>query len=204
MCFHTQQTADAVTLAKRFKVKVPDNKAISSDHYISFNYPLTPVIASNNMEQIQLFHWGLIPGWSKDNEIRKFTLNAKIETLKEKPSFKYSINNRCMILVNSFMEWQWLDAKGKNKQKYLIGMPDDEPFAIAGIWNNWLDKSTGEVIDTYTMITTEANELMSTIHNTTHRMPVILSKENEMLWMEGEEISVFVRCNPELKAVPID
>ena len=204
MCFHTQQTADAVKLAKRFKVKVPDNKAISSDHIISFSYPETPIIINEDSEHIRMFHWGLIPGWSKDMEIRKFTLNAKIETLTEKPSFKYCINNRCLILATGFMEWQWLDAKGKQKQKYLITLPDNEPFAMAGLWNSWLDKSTGEVIDTYTMITTEANELMSRIHNTKKRMPVILNSTNEKDWLNGSNITTFVKCAIDLKAEAID
>ena len=204
MCFHTQQTANAVKLSARFHAKVRENAVVSSDHFISFNYPYTPVIIHTDPAQIQLFHWGLIPSWSNNRDVQKFTLNAKIETLKEKPSFKYSINNRCLILATGFMEWQWLDPKGKQKQKYLISTPDHEPFAMAGLWNSWLDKPTGEIVDTYTMVTTEANELMSRIHNTKKRMPVILNRANEQEWLNGQPLESFAKCEVELLALAID
>ena len=203
MCFHTKQTADAVKLSKRFRTKVPANTDITSDHIVSFMHPSTPVILNADHTEIQMFHWGLIPGWSKDRDIQKFTLNAKIETLPEKPSFKYSLQNRCLILATGFMEWQWLDAKGKQKQQYLISLPNQEPFAMAGLWNSWLDKTTGEIVDTYTMITTEANKLMSEIHNTKKRMPVILTSENENEWLSGKEIASFAKCDIELVAEKI-
>ncbi len=203
MCFHTKQTADAVKLSKRFRTKVPANTDITSDHIVSFTHPSTPVILNSDPTEIQMFHWGLIPGWSKDRDIQKFTLNAKIETLPEKPSFKYSLQNRCLILATGFMEWQWLDAKGKQKQQYLISLPDHEPFAMAGLWNSWLDKTTGEIVDTYTMITTEANKLMSEIHNTKKRMPVILTSKNENEWLSGKEITSFAKCDIELVAEKI-
>ena len=115
-------------------------------------------------------------------------MNAKIETINEKPSFRQSVNNRCLILVDGFYEWQWLDEKGKKKQRYLLALPKDELFCLAGIWNIWVDKSTGEIINTYTILTTEANELMAKIHNSKKRMPVIVNKENEENWLKGLEI----------------
>lgn len=204
MCFHTKQTADAVKLSQRFHTSIPENIEVTSNHFISFTHPLTPVIFNKNPNKIQLFHWGLIPSWSKDKDIQKFTLNAKIETLSDKPSFKNSITSRCLILATGFMEWQWLDPKGKHKQKYLISIPNEEPFAMAGLWNTWLDKTTGELVDTYTMITTEANELMSRIHNIKKRMPVILTPENEQDWLKGKDIADFKKCDINLIAEAID
>ena len=204
MCFHTKQTADAVKLSQRFSTAIPENPDISSSYFISFTHPRTPVIINTSPQQIQLYHWGLIPRWSKDKDIQQYTLNAKIETLAEKPSFKYSMANRCLIIATGFMEWQWLDAKGKQKQKYLITIPNDEPFAMAGLWNTWLDKTTGELVDTYTMITTEANELMSRIHNIKKRMPVILTPENENKWLQGNDIAEFKKCDIHLIAEAID
>jgi putative SOS response-associated peptidase YedK len=96
-----------------------------------------------------MFHWGLIPAWAKDNSIRKNTLNAKIETISEKPSYRNSANNSCLILTDGFYEWQWLDDKGKNKQKYLFTLPNNETFEFAGLWNEWVDKSKGEIFKTY-------------------------------------------------------
>lgn len=132
--------------------------------------------------------WGLIPFWAKDNSIRKNTLNARFETLREKASFRSSLNNRCLVLSDGFYEWQWLDEKGKKKQKYLITRPNEEAFAFAGLYNDWIDKSTGEIVKTYTIITTKANELMANIHNTKKRMPFILSPEIEEAWLMGEEL----------------
>jgi len=95
--------------------------------------PKTPVIAHNKPGTIQPFTWGLIPFWLKDNTIQQYTLNAKIETLAEKPPFKNAINNRCLVIADGFYEWQWLDQKGRSKQKYLITLPNNALFAFGGI-----------------------------------------------------------------------
>ena len=105
-----------------------------------------------------------------------------------KASFRSSLNNRCLVLSDGFYEWQWLDDKGKQKLKFLITRPNEEAFAFAGLWNDWVDKSTGEIIKTYTIITTAANELMAKIHNNKKRMPFILSNEIEEAWLQGEEL----------------
>ena len=203
MCFHSKQSKDAQTLEKRFKAKVDGDIQVSADYYNGFTFPKTPVITNKNSELIQVFNWGLIPVWAKDKSIQSYTLNAKIETLKEKPSFKGSIKNRCLILADGFIEWKWLDPKGKAKQKYLITLPSDELFAFAGLWSNWTDKSTGQIVNSYTIITTEANPFMAEIHNSKKRMPVILTKENENLWLVGNETDQFALPEINLKAVGI-
>lgn len=192
MCFHSKQSKDAQTLEKRFKAKI-ENKSMfqSVEHYNGFSYPKTPVIIDKEQEFIKHFQWGLIPSWAKDCTIQKFTLNAKIETLAEKPSFKNSINKRCLIIADGFYEWQWLDKSGKQKQKYLITKPDNELFAFAGIYSDWIDKNTGEIINTYSILTTQANVLMSEIHNTQKRMPVILKTEDELNYLNGQNIKDF-------------
>ena len=188
MCFHSQQSHSAQTLEHRFNAKFENVEQYQPSIYNGFQFPQTPVITNKEPNTIQLFQWGLIPFWAKDDSIKKFTLNARIETIAEKPAFKNSINNRCLILADGFFEWQWLDEKGKRKQKYLISLPDNEPFAFAGLWSGWTDKQTGEVIHSYSILTTEANELMSKIHNSKKRMPVIVAKENEQFWLGGEEL----------------
>lgn len=110
--------------------------------------------------------------------------------LHEKPSFRNVVNNRCLIVADGFYEWQWLDEKGKQKQKFQLTLPDNELLAFAGIWSEWLDKSTGELINTYSILTTEANELMSKIHNTKKRMPVIVSVDNEQNCLNGQELKI--------------
>jgi len=197
MCFHSQQSKTAQELKQRFGVTFKDENQFSPALYNGFQYPKTPVITNIESDTIQLFNWGLLPHWAKDTTIRKSTLNARIETLTEKPSFRDAINKCCLILVDGFFEWQWLDPKGKNKQKYQITLPNNDAFAFAGLWNEWTDKTTGELIKSYTIITTEANELMSQIHNSQKRMPFILSKENEFEWLKGKQIQM---VDLELKA----
>ncbi|MBS1777601.1 MAG: SOS response-associated peptidase [Bacteroidetes bacterium] len=188
MCFHSKQSKSAQELKHRFQANIKDDNLIQPSVYNGFQYPKTPVITNKQPNEIQLYAWGLIPFWAKDNSIRKNTLNAKIETIHQKPSFRNVINNRCLVLADGFYEWQWLDPKGKQKQKYELTLPDHETFAFAGLWSEWIDKSTGEIIYTYTILTTEANELMSKIHNTKKRMPIILSQDNEQDWLKGENL----------------
>lgn len=190
MCFHFHIKKDKKALEQRFKAKMVETAAFEPlGDYNGFNYPQTPVITNNAPDSIQLFQWGLLPNWVTDIDFRKNTLNAKIETMHEKPSFKNVMSQRCLVLVDGFYEWQWLDAKGKQKQKYFIAMPDEDTFAFAGLWNNWLNRTNGQIISTFSILTTEANEQMSIIHNTKKRMPMILKKEEENAWLEGFSIS---------------
>lgn len=156
MCFHSKQSKSAQEVQNRFNAKIKDETIFEPAIYNGFQFPKTPVITNNKPNEIQLFNWGLIPFWAKDNSIRKNTLNAKMETIHEKPSFRNVVNNRCLIVADGFYEWQWLDEKGKQKQKFQLTLPDNELFAFAGIWSEWLDKTTGELINTYSILTTEA------------------------------------------------
>lgn len=203
MCYHSKQTADAQTLETRFDAKVVTDASISSTYYNGFSYPNTPVITNTDQKLIQLYSWGLLPSWSKDQSFRKNLLNAKIETINELASFKNNVKNRCLILADGFFEWQWLDTAGKKKQKYLLELQNGEPFAFAGIYSPWTDKSTGEIINSYSIVTTEANKLMAEIHNNKKRMPVILTKENEKLWLAGNATDQFALPEIDLKATAI-
>lgn len=201
MCYHFKQTKTAKELAKRFKAKVVEpGKLIVSEQISGFNFGQTPIITNLEEDKIQQFNWGLIPNHAEDEEIRKFTLNAKIETLTEKPSFKDFINNRCLVIANGFYEWKWHDTKGRNKEKFLIGIENEELFAFAGIYSSWVNPFNNGIVNSYSIITTEANELMAEIHNIKKRMPVILTKENELEWLNGEEIENFKKVDLELIA----
>jgi len=162
-----------------------------SNHLNGFAFPKMPVITSENPVIIEQYNWGLIPDWSKNQDIRALTLNAKIETLSEKPSFKNVTHQRCMVLASGFYEWQWLDSKGKNKVKYQLGIKDEALFAFAGLYSHWKDDLTNEVVKTFTIVTTEANALMSEIHNIKKRMPVILRPEDEQKWLHHEPFEKF-------------
>ena len=189
MCFYFHQSKTATELKNRFNVNIEDESFLSAQLYNGFTFPKIPVITNADSQKIQCFNWGLIPSWAQDNAIRKNTLNARIETINEKPAFRGSVSKRCLIPADGFYEWQWLDEKGKNKQKYFISIPNEELFAFAGLWSEWTDKSTGEIIKTCTILTMEANQLMSEIHNSKKRMPVILSQNNEREWLNNNMIN---------------
>lgn len=190
MCYHTKLTSDAQKLENRFNAKL-EGDYTPNEHYHGFTHPFTPIITNKDTSKIILSSWGLMPSYKYDRSHQKFTLNAKIENIDSTPSYKDYTDQRCLVIVNGFYEWQWLDKAGKKKQKYLIEIENQEPFTLAGLWNDWIDKSTGEVISTYTIVTTEATGLMQEIHNSAKRMPMVLNPEEEKLWIEGKYVDPF-------------
>ena len=192
MCFHSKQSKEATEVENRFNAKIDNIAMFKPQESINgFDYPLTPIIIDENPKIITHYNWGLIPSWSKDDDIKKFTLNARIETVDEKPSFRNSVNKRCLVIANGFYEWQWLDSKGKNKNKFEIGIGNNDLFAFAGLYSEWTDTITREIKKTYTIVTTEANTLMAEIHNIKKRMPIILKQEDEIKWLEHQPIQEF-------------
>ncbi|CAN1539670.1 COG2135 Uncharacterized conserved protein [Flavobacteriaceae bacterium] len=187
MCFTIQLKTTVKKAETRFKAKV-DNplQFLESDAISGFSHLNTPIIVNKTPEIISTnYSWGLIPAWANDDNIRKNTLNARIETVGEKSSFRNSLNNRCLILATAFYEWHWNDPKGKSKDKYQVYSQEEEIFAFAGLYNHWVQPQTGKTIATYTMLTTEANELMQYIHNTKQRMPVVLNRKDENAWLDS-------------------
>lgn len=125
-----------------------------------------------------MLRWGLIPSWAKDLAIGTQCINAKAETVAEKPSFRSAFKKRrCLVIADGFYEWQ---AQGKRKQPMWIGLNGKRPFAFAGLWEHW-KPAEGEPIESCTIITTEPNELMQNIHN---RMPVILAPSSYDQWLD--------------------
>lgn len=191
MCYQTRLIKKKEEIQKRFQVDVGEVEDLDSLELCSaFDFPKTPIVTNLHPEKIQMFNWGLIPSWSEDNSIKKFTLNARIETLEEKKSFKNNIRNRCLIIADGYYEWQWLTKSGSRKQKYLISLENERLFSFAGIFSSWIDFD-GHSINSYSMITTKANKLMCEIHNTKQRMPVILQKEDEQKWLDGKDYKNF-------------
>ena len=144
--------------------------------------PTQPILAIPNDEKFtaDFFIWGLIPMWAKDPAIGNRLINARAETLAEKPSFRGSLKyKRCLILADGFYEWKSSDGK-KSKTPFFIHMKDRKPFAFAGLWDSW-NSPEGSQLKTCTIITTEPNELMSLLHN---RMPVILHPRDYDKWLD--------------------
>lgn len=192
MCYRTKLNSRIKEIEKTFNAGFIDPESYTPQEEINgFSFSTTPVITDANPGEIDSFHWGLIPFWAKDDNIRKMTLNAKIETVEEKPAFRNSVNNRCLIIADGYYEWQWLDSKGKSKQKHLLEVQDQEIFAFAGIYSSWRNPNTDQLINSYSILTTEANELMSKIHNNKKRMPVILNKPDQAKWISGAKVSQF-------------
>lgn len=148
-----------------------------------FSHPQLPLITSSG---IQMAQWGLIPFWVKDKksalEIRGKTLNAVRETLVEKPSFRHRIlSGRALLGVRGFFEWRSLHGK---KYPYFIQLKNAEIFSLACIYDIWTDKESGEIIYSFSILTTEANGLMEQINSEKKRMPVIISVEHEKQWLD--------------------
>ena len=124
-----------------------------------------------------LFHWGLVPSWSKESKTKHLLINARAEGIEAKPSFRGPVRHRrCIVPASGFYEWR---LQGTGKQPCFVRPAEDEVFALAGIWDHWEGKQ-GEVIESVAIITTTANELMQPIHD---RMPVILEEEDVSAWI---------------------
>jgi putative SOS response-associated peptidase YedK len=144
--------------------------------------PSQPVLAIPNdgKNKADFFLWGLIPSWSKDPAIANKLINARGETVAEKPSFRGPFKyKRCLILADGFYEWKTVPGS-KIKVPHFIHMKDRAPFAIAGLWDEW-QSPDGGALRTCTIITTSPNSLMESIHN---RMPVILDKNDHAQWLD--------------------
>lgn len=190
MCFYFKLTHSAQMLQHRFDASLEKNAMDAGGFFNGFQHPMTPVITNAAPDTIQWLRWGLIPSWAKDDTIASHTLNARMETIAEKPAFKNALHQRCLILADGFYEWQWLDAKGKMKQKYLLTLPNEELFAFAGLWNEWINPINAQPVKTFTILTMEANSFMQQIHNSKRRMPIILAQNNENEWLKNNTLSI--------------
>jgi putative SOS response-associated peptidase YedK len=163
---------------------VPSLK-ISEEMKPRFNIAPTQQIAvvlNKSPQELSYVKWGLIPFWAKDKSIGTRLINARAESLNEKPAFKNSFKNkRCLIFANGFYEWK--SVSGKRKAPYFIKLKTGEPFTFAGLWDSWFDTETETKITSATIITTEPNEMIAEVHN---RMPVILQERERQLWLDDD------------------
>lgn len=206
MCYRFSTQFTAKQLEEYYTAYELENEYHLIDELNGFNYPETALILDKAPTEIVVGKWGLFPSWAKpDFQKKANTLNAKIETAENLASYKSSVNNRCLIPAHSFFEWQWQDSKGKEKKKFEIGMKGHDIFSLAGIYNLWTNSETGKSYRTYTILTTEANELMSEIHNNKKRMPVCLNRDMDKDWLEGRKLQDFAypNYNPNLVAEEI-
>ena len=204
MCGRFSQTASPEVMAQQFELIDPP--LFNPRYNIA---PSQPVVAiriepDTTTRRLVQLRWGLIPSWAKDTKIGNQCINAKAETVAEKPAFRAAFKNRrCLVIATGFYEWQ---RQGPVKQPMWIGLRSKQPFAFAGLWEHWTP-AEGDSLETCTIITTEPNDLMASIHN---RMPVILAPTSYDQWLDPtfqhiEPLKALLRpyLSEELTAYPV-
>ena len=176
MCGRFAQRSPAKKVAKQFKVEeVPP--LVERFNVVPTQAVLAVREASGEREATFL-KWGLVPRWARDPAIGNKLINARAETVAEKPSFREAFaRRRCLVPLDGFYEWS---RRGDRKRPFFFHMRDGEPFAVAGLWERW--EGDGDPLETCTLLTTEANELLAGYHD---RMPVILRPEDYDLWLDA-------------------
>lgn len=180
MCGRFSLAVETIVIAERFKV--PTGTFEWKPRYNMAPTQLCPTIAMlNNQPTLCLMRWGLIPHWSKEGKSPFQMINARAETLRSKPSYRESFfNRRCLVPADGFFEWK----KGvSGKVPFRAALKNDQMFAFAGLWDIWQD-GQGKQIPSFTIVTTESNSLVAPLHD---RMPVILRREDESLWLDSEQ-----------------
>ena len=183
MCGRFTLTADPADLQEAFQWVNFGNANITPRYNIAPTQGI-PVVTNNGENKLDFFTWGLVPFWAKDPSIGSRMINARSETLAEKPSFRNAYKRRrCLVLADGFYEWQ-KTLNSKVKIPTYIRMKDGAPFAFAGLWENWNSPDGSQILST-TIITTNPNQLIAPIHN---RMPVIIPKDSYQTWLTTSEI----------------
>jgi putative SOS response-associated peptidase YedK len=178
MCGRYTIKAPVAQLATLFDVLEPSPLAPRYNVAPTQSVPVVRLSPQHNRREMAMLRWGLIPSWAKDAVIGNRMINARADS--EKPSFRSAFEKRrCLVVADGFYEWQKLNGK---KQPYYIGLKGGGPFAFAGLWEHWQDPED-KPVETCTIITTDANELVKPIHN---RMPVILQPKDYQEWLDPE------------------
>jgi putative SOS response-associated peptidase YedK len=184
MCGRYARRSDKQRIAELFAVHGP----VIPDFGTSWNVApqrFQPVVRLNRdtgEREIVLMRWGLIPYWAKDPSIGLRTINAKAEMITAAPAFREAFKyRRCLVPADAFYEWQKLDAK--TKQPFAIAMKDGKPHALAGLWERWKDRKAGTELLTFTIITTDPNEIVQPLHD---RMPVIIPERDYDRWLKPD------------------
>ena len=157
--------------------------------------------AGEDGRQLVVLRWGLVPFWAKDPAIGNRMINARAETVAEKPAFRAAYRRRrCLVLADGFYEWH---REGSVKIPYFISLASEEPFSFAGLWEHWRNRDTDESLETATLVTTQSNDFLAPLH---HRMPVILDKERAERWLAGDDdlIATATGDCPRLRAWPVN
>lgn len=189
MCGRFSLTTELDVLLERFQIDQTNIQNYSQRFNIAPSQHIPAVIRADHTNRMGTLKWGLIPFWAKDASIASKLINARSETADQKASFKHALKKRrCLILADGFYEWNRMENR---KVPMRIQVNKGEPFAMAGLWEKWNDGHQTHY--TCTILTTQANELIKDIHN---RMPVILTKETEQIWLDSslEDVAELSKC----------
>lgn len=180
MCGRFARTTEIDELQNRFGFVDPQGILLEPRYNIAPTQMHPVVVVEEDQRVVKLMKWGLVPFWAKDTKIGYKMINARAEGIENKNSFKNPLRKRrCLVIADGFYEWKKADKK--TKAPYYIKLKSGEPFAFAGLWDRW-DKAE-ESLESFTIITTDNNELLEPIHN---RMPVILHEKDEAKWLDPE------------------
>ena len=188
MCGRYGRRADKQRIAEWMEAH-EDNVFDDSYFAPSFNIApqsIQPIVRTGRdtgKPELTVMKWGLVPYWAQDSRVGFSTINAKAETIATSPTFREPWKSRrCLVPAEWFYEWKKIDEK--TRQPHAISLQDGSLFAFAGLWDRWNDRESGAVLETYTIITTDPNELTQTIHD---RMPVILARKDYARWLTASD-----------------
>jgi len=192
VCGRFAQKSSEKKIKKQFKVEeVPP---LVERYNVAPTQAVLAVREASDRREALFLKWGLVPRWAKDPAVGSRPINARAETVTEKPSFREAfVSRRCLVPLDGFYEWS---RRGDSKRPFYFHMRDGEPFAIAGLWERW--EGEGGPLESCTLLTTEANELLAGYHD---RMPVILRPEDYDLWLDARVRSA-ERLLPLLRPYP--
>ena len=182
MCGRFARRSTQQVLADWFGVELEDMPWFAPSFNVApqSTQPVVRVSRDSGGRELSLMRWGLVPFWAKDAKFGYSTINARAEDAPTKPAYREAFKKRrCLVPADAFYEWKRFDAK--TKQPYAIALKSGEPYALAGLWESWRPKD-GDPLETFTILTTDPNELMQSIHN---RMPVILEPQDYDRWLDS-------------------
>jgi len=187
MCFNAALVQKADIIEELYSAEFSEELFDVPSYFTSaFVHPRWPILKQGEQGSFVPALWGLIPSWTdsadKAGSLRNITINARFETIDSRPSFRGLVENRrCGVLVDGFVEWRLFEGK---KYPYHIALSGKRPFLLAGIWDKWKDPESDTELETFSVVTVEAQGLPAQVHNTRKRMPLILGRSSGNIWLD--------------------
>lgn len=185
MCGRYDLSDNPAAIKAKFKVAVVPDFSANPDLRPTDTAPVVRRSHRSEEREVALLRWGLVPIWAKELKFGVRCINARAETLSSTPAFRLAYRKRrCLVPVNAFFEWS---GEPGHKVKWRIGLKDESLFALAGLWEWWKDPATDQGVETYTIVTTRANDLLASIHD---RMPVVITERDHDRWLNADDPAV--------------